>query len=156
MVILGLDQSTTLTGWSIFENRKLIAYDKIIIPDKYKAEKRMELMTEEIRKIILRYEPDKVYFEQTFLKGSPRGFRTLCQMQGFIMWELHMHRIPYEIKEESVWTKNILCCHGEREERKNSVLGKIEEMFNIKLGDSNDISDAIAIGYYGACKEKVD
>lgn len=156
MVVLGLDQATKVTGWSIFENRKLIAYNKIIIPDKYKAEKRMGLMTEEIRKIILRYEPDKVYFEQTFSKGSPRGFRTLCQLQGFIMWELHMHRIPYAIIEESVWAKNISCCHGEREERKNSVLGKIEEMFNIKLGDSNDISDAIAIGYYGACQEKVD
>ena len=156
MVILGLDQATKVTGWSVFENRELIAYNKIIVPDKYEAEKRMELMTEEIRKIILRYEPDKVYFEQTFLKGSPRGFRTSCQLQGFIMWELHMHKIPYVIKEESTWAKNISCCHGKREERKDSVLSKIEEMFNIKLGDNNDISDAIAIGYYGACEEKVD
>lgn len=156
MVVLGLDQATKVTGWSIFENRKLIAYNKIAISDKYKAEKRMEMMTEEIRKIILQYNPDKVYFEQTFSKGSPRGFRTLCQLQGFLMWELRLHKIPYAIVEESAWAKNISCCYGEREERKNNVLAKIEKMFNIKLDSNNDISDAIAIGYYGACKEKVD
>lgn len=155
MVILGLDQSTKNTGWSIFENRKLIAYDKIAISDKYNISKRMEMMILKIREIILKYNPDKVYFEQTFSKGNPKSFRALCQLQGLLIWELYLHKIPYTIVEESTWAKNISCCYGKRDERKSITISKMNQMFNINLND-NDIADAIAIGWYGACKEKVD
>lgn len=154
MIICGIDQSTKKTGWSVFKNGKLIAYGNIPISDKYKADVRMKLMTEKISDVLVGYVPDKVYFEQTFMKGGVNGFRTLCNLQGFIMYELQERAIPYQIVEESKWAKNIDCCKGKREERKQLTLRTVETMFGIDLKGEDDVADAIGIGWYGVCQER--
>lgn len=173
MRIIGVDQSTSATGVSFFENDKLVDYVLI----KPKVSKKVDctvienephlcsikmpeemygttllrttVISDELEKMIEAFDPNVVYFEEIFENANPRGFRSLARLQGFICHICHKHNVRYVITEESKWIKTF-GTYGRnipRSERKADIMQKINDLYGLDI-KTDDLSDAIAIGTY--------
>lgn len=173
MRVIGLDQSTSATGVSIFIDNKLVDY--ILIKPKISKKVnsaivenkphlcnikmpeemygttllRTTVISDEIEKLIEGFDPDVVYFEEIFENANPRGFRSLARLQGFICHICHKHNVRYVIVEESKWIKTFGTYTREmsRPERKADIMQKINDLYGLDI-KTDDLSDAIAIGTY--------
>lgn len=71
MKILALDTSTKVSGYAIFNNKKLIRYSSIDKSDKSESYERMSAMVYEITALIEREAPDIVVIEETVVTRNP-------------------------------------------------------------------------------------
>lgn len=93
-VLLSLDMSTTCTGWSVFdvETKTLVSYGTIKgknVKDtsSYRALlKKMELISFEIRQLILNYKPTYIVIEEIAGSKNRIGQKTLDMLHG-IVWK---------------------------------------------------------------------
>ncbi len=181
MTIIALDQSTTATGLSVFENGELVnyylikpkkkkridevsyVYDKtkrtlfIDMPEwKYEITLlRTTLITDIIEKELRKIAPDVVYFEEIFENGNPKGYKSLGRLQGFIAHLCHTLNIPYKIIEESKWinTWGTYDRTIKRPERKKDIMKKVNDYYGLDI-TVDDLSDSIALGRYATEIEK--
>ena len=179
MRILGLDQSTTSTGWAFFTDDSLVDYALIKPKSSKKVNEvtiereehlcsikmpeemfgttllRSTVIATEIKKLVTELKPDVVYFEEIFENGNANAFRSLARLQGFICWICYTSNVPYHIVEETKWIKAMGTYTKEikRPERKADVMKKINDLYDLDI-TTDDISDAIAIGRYGIINEK--
>lgn len=179
MRIIGVDQSTSATGISFFEDGKLVDYmlikpkvskkiDDIVVENephlcniKMPEEMygttllRTTVISDELEKLIEAFDADVVYFEEIFENANPRGFRSLARLQGFICHICHKHNVRYVIVEESKW----ISCFGTygrgitRAERKADIMKKMNDLYGLEI-KIDDVSDALAIGTYAIKNEK--
>lgn len=179
MRIIGVDQSTSATGISFFEDGKLVDYmlikpkvskkiDDIVVENephlcniKMPEEMygttllRTTVISDELEKLIAAFDADVVYFEEIFENANPRGFRSLARLQGFICHICHKHNVRYVIVEESKW----ISCFGTygrgitRSERKADIMKKMNDLYGLEI-KIDDVSDALAIGTYAIKNEK--
>lgn len=68
MIILALDASTKSTGWSIFENEKLIEYG-CFTATSADLIKRIYKITEQIKLLLLNHQVDKIILEEVRTDG---------------------------------------------------------------------------------------
>lgn len=178
MKILALDQSSTSTGLSLFEDGELIDYwlikpksskradeiyveeldhiISIVMPETMYSTTllRITAIVDQIEKLIEQFKPDVVYFEEIFVANKVQnisGFRSLSRLQGFIAHCCWKHQTPYVIVEESKWI-NSLGTYGRgvgRTERKADIMKKMNDRYGLDI-TTDDISDAIAIGTYAS------
>lgn len=83
--ILALDQSTKITGYSVWNNRKLVNYGHLesnIRQDN--PVERMNIMSGLIRDLIKAENPDYICLEQVQFQNNYRVYSQLSQMQGVI------------------------------------------------------------------------
>lgn len=175
MRLIGIDQSSSSTGLSVFDNGELIYYEliemkkttskkitemilneeehlyQVIMPELiYKnILGRICIMSDRIEYLIDKYKPDKVYIEDIFASKNKKTEFDLGRLQGFVMHSCHKRLLPYEIVPENTWI-NTWGKYGrtvKRPERKKDIMKKVNEWYNLSL-TVNDISDAIAIGRY--------
>ena len=71
MKILALDTSTKVSGYAVFNNKKLIRYSSIDKSDKTDSYDRMSAMVYEIITLIEREAPDVVVIEETVVTRNP-------------------------------------------------------------------------------------
>lgn len=171
--VLSIDQSTSATGVGFFVNGKLKDY-YLIKPkmskraDELRVEEephlisiimpktdygttllRITAITDQLEKLIEKFKPDEIWFEEIFENTNPKGFRSLARLQGFIAHIAHKHNVKYTIIEESKW----ITAWGKygrgvkRPERKEDIREKVNDYYNLDI-QVDDISDAIAIGRY--------
>ena len=177
--VLALDQSTSATGVSFFNNQNLVDYvlikpkvskkvDSVVVENtphlcniKMPEEMfgttllRTTVISDEIEKIIKNFKPDVVYFEEIFENANPKGFRSLARLQGFICHICHQNNVRYQIVEEGKWI-NSFGVYGRgvaRKERKADIMKKINDLYGLDI-QTDDVSDAIAIGTYAVNVEK--
>lgn len=179
MRIIGIDQSTTKNGVAFFANGKLEDYALIEAkfskkvantavvqsPHLYEIKMteedygttllRIAEITDLFENIFMDWKPDVVYFEEIFENNNPKGFRSLSRLQGFIAHLCHKLGIRYVIVEESKWINSIATYGREvkRPERKADINKKMNDRYGLDI-QSNDITDAIAIGAYALTVEK--
>ena len=181
MTIIALDQSTTATGLSKFENGELVnyylikprkkkhinevsyIYDKtkctlfIDMPEwKYEITLlRTTFITDVIEKELCKTNPDIVYFEEIFENRNPKGYKSLGRLQGFIAHLCHKLNIPYKIIEESKWinTWGTYDRTIKRPERKKDIMKKVNDYYSLNI-TVDDLSDSIALGRYATEIEK--
>lgn len=179
MRIIGIDQSTTGTGLSLLVDGKLIDYWLI----KPKGSKRAaETMVQSephlytitmpeadfkttllrttaicdiVEKLIDTHKPDKIYFEEIYYNNNASGFRSLGRLQGFLAHIAHKYKIPYVIVEETKWINSFDSYGSEvkRPERKADIMKKINDRYGLEI-NTDDVSDAIAIGVYASSIEE--
>lgn len=167
-IIMGIDASSTCTGWAIYENNKLIKYG-CIKPKGRDWRERLSQEGPELVKIIELYNPNKIYMENVPLKkaGGLEILVILGAVQGYILGIASAHNIPMEFCQPTVWRSGVGLYDGSRDGTKRDILKekavtKANEMFNIDLvwngpkskKSEDDIAEAILIGYYGTIKEK--
>ena len=71
MKILALDTSTKITGYAVFNGKKLTRYSSIDKSDKSDSYDRMSAMVYEIITLIEREAPDVVVIEETVVTRNP-------------------------------------------------------------------------------------
>ena len=168
MITMGLDCSTTSTGWAIFKNDKLLDYGVI----KPKGEDWRERLYQEgtpLTQIINKYKPNKIYMEDVPLKKTNlKALLILGAVQGFVYGIVSHSNIPIEFLLPNEWRSELNMYDGSREGTKREVLKhkaieKANEIFNLNLiwvspnskKNEDDIAEAILICYsqvFSKCK----
>lgn len=159
MKIMGIDASTTATGWSIFDKQKLIAYGVI----KPKGEDwRERIMNESlvIKEIFEKYNPDKIYMEDVPMKKGASTLMKLGAVQGCVLSIAATYQIQIDFLLPSQWRSSLNLYDGTREGTHREVLKKkaievANEVFGLKLEwhgatskkTQDDIAEAILIAY---------
>lgn len=160
MIIMGLDASTTATGWSIFDDRGLAAYG-IIRPDGEDWRDRVVHQSAKLNEIINTYHPQKIIMEDVPLKqGNSKALVMLGAVQGFIYGIASSYSIPVQFLFPSEWRSPLGLYDGTREgtkrkELKKRAIEKVNELFGLNLmwvspsskKNEDDIAEAVLIAY---------
>lgn len=157
---MGIDASTTSTGWSIFDESNLIAYGAIK-PKGVNWRDRIINEGPELKKIIEKYRPEYIYMEDVPLKkGNVKTLMILGAVQGFIYGIISLFKIPVIFLNPSGWRSSIGLFDGTkegrlREELKKKAIEKANKEFNLNLVwkstsskfNEDDQAEAILICY---------
>lgn len=160
MITMGVDASTTSTGYAIFDNKKLIAYG-VIKPEGKEWRERIVAQAPKLAEIIEKYNPEKIYMEDVPLKKSnASALVILGAVQGFFYGLVAKYLIPIEFIKPSAWRSPIGLYDGTKEgtkraELKHKSIMKANELFGLDLRwvspsskfNDDDISDAILLAY---------
>jgi len=160
MTVMGIDASTTSTGWSIFNGTDLIAYG-IIKPKGEDWRDRLIQQGPKLIEIIEKYCPEKIVIEDVPLKSAnSKVLVILGAVQGFIYGVISSYNVSIQFVQPNEWRSPLGLYDGTREgtkrkELKKKSIEKANQLFGLDLlwvspsssKNQDDISDAILIGY---------
>ena len=117
MRILSLDMSTRKTGWAVFENEKLIAYNLIEIQGS-NIEERTTSMYDKIQELITSYNIERIVCEDVPVAAHSNldVGKHLCVLQGCLLTIAHMHKLKMYALRPTYWRSllgvnhSIYCC----------------------------------------------
>ena len=147
--VLALDQATYITGWSIYDNNKLIKFGTFSTYLDSEIARDNEIKHWLIS-MITSWNPDFVglegiQFQQDFGVST---FETLARLQG-ILWEtVYELHINCEICHTAVWRNHCQVKGKSRVDKKKSMQLLIKKWFDVSV--TEDEADAIGIGKYMA------
>lgn len=161
--ILALDLSTKSSGWALFEGQTLKDYG-CITSSAAALFTRIDKMTEELEKVMDKYNPDKVIAEEVVPEESQKNtvrrskatFKALIYLQAFIAHMVNKKGKTLEFTVSSSWRKQCGIKTGagiKRDSLKKADIAFVKEKYNIEVND--DIADAICIGYSIVEKENL-
>ena len=152
--VLGLDTSSTSTGWSLFIDDKY-QNSGLIDLKKYKdTTERLKCMVIELQNLINYYSPTVVVIETPVVVRNPQTQRLLTTIYGAVYGKCVWDDIQFKDFRPTEWRK--LIDSGKkprkREELKEWSKQKVRALFGIK-NINDDVSDAILIGqaYINKC-----
>lgn len=150
MILVSLDTSTTSTGYAVYDNGELVKYGCL----KHDTKKRIATNEKMINMVMKIYEllndikPDFVITELTAVARNVQVQRNLTMILGAIMGYCISHNAYYYSFRPTEWRSLISDKNKprKREELKQWSKDQVKQILNIEL-DSDDISDAVLIGY---------
>jgi crossover junction endodeoxyribonuclease RuvC len=152
--ILCLDQATKISGFSIWEDKKLITYGKLEVNQNEKNPiERMKQMYDQIVNLIESSSPSFIVFENVQFQRNYGTFQQLAQLQGVIMSYLFKSDIGFKIIEPSAWKSFCGIKGRKREEQKKNTQVFVKNKYGIEV--SEDEADAIGIGTWAINKIQV-
>ena len=147
MIILAFDQSSRTSGYSVFEDQKLITQGTFTFTQDNMGV-RLTHIRDKISSLIEQYHPDLIAFEDIQLQQNVETFKVLAHVFG-IVWELAEE---LNIKNESIlagtWRKGLGIIGRTRPEQKKNAQRWVYNNFNLSV--SEDAADAICIGAYAS------
>ena len=157
MIILALDQSTRISGWSVFEDKELKDFGHWTETSD-QIGKRILNISNHIKDLINRYDPDLVVFENIQLQNRSVGvdtFQKLAWVQGAIISVLEEWDVEYKIIYASEWRKSCDFLKGNdkhRNEQKKIAQQWVKDTYNLKC--TQDEADAICIGVHATLQSE--
>lgn len=157
MIILALDQSTRISGWSVFENKELKDFGHWTETSD-SIGKRILNISNHIKDLINKYDPDLVVFENIQLQNRNIGvdtFQKLAWVQGAIISVLEEWDVEYKIIYASEWRKSCDFLKGNdkhRNEQKKIAQQWVKDTYNLKC--TQDEADAICIGVHATLQSE--
>lgn len=154
---IGLDQATHITGYSIFDDGKLVYADTFETIADDEIERDIEIKNWLIQ-LIQNWKPDIIGLEGIQLQQFNNKtvgittYQTLARLQGILMATCKEQNIQYIIIPPATWRAHCEVKGRARADQKRSMQMKVKEWFDITV--SNDIADAIGIGKYLNDKHK--
>lgn len=147
--ILSLDTSTKVTGYAVFNDKKITYYSSIDKSGIKDGDKRLRAMIKDLATLIEREAPDTVVVEETVVTRNPQTQRMLSMILGAVLGVCVSYNIKYCALRPTQWRKSV---RGDdeklprkRDELKKWSINKVDELFGIQ-GIGDDVSDAILIG----------
>ena len=148
--ILCLDQSTKLTGYSLwnFNKKNLLRYGCVKSDTNEKNPlERMKNMHYEIKKLIDTYKPDYVVLENTQFQQNFSTYAQLSQLQGVLFTILFERDINFCLVQPTKWKSYCGVKGKKRAEQKANTIQIIQQKYNLsKL--TEDEADAIGMGLW--------
>lgn len=145
MNILSVDQSTSSSGFAIFQGKNLIQSG--IYKPKGELYNRIHQTKEYIRELINNNDIKYVFIEDIQYQRNQKTFKILANLQGVLVNLLVELDIPFEIVPPSRWKAWNQIEGKRREQQKENAKRKCKEIFGREFHE--DEADAIMIGLYG-------
>jgi crossover junction endodeoxyribonuclease RuvC len=143
MRVLALDQSTRVTGWSIFDDSHYVTSGVINLKEIEDTSERSKQMGLEICKLIEGNKPDEIIIEEVAMQSNVDTLKKLARIQGMAIGFATAHDIPTHILEPTRWRAALNYKQGPKVARKElkqqsrdfvkNILG-----LNIKSEDENE------------------
>lgn len=156
LTVLGLDLSTTCTGWSIYSlDTKQLYVGCIKITDKIKRENEitdfnglMDHITETLSIIIDKSSPVLVVIEDTFTNiRNAKTSKTLISLGAIVRYSLHQSHYLYQDVPPCTLKKFIA---GKGNATKEEVIEAVQIKTGFDCKKNDNIADAIALSLFGA------
>ena len=160
MKIMGLDCSSTSSGWCCFDGDKLVDYGCIKVKGEWND--RIMAQVPSLVKAIKKHHPDKIIMEDVPLKKSG-GMKTLVilgAVHGMVLTVASSLNIPIEFISPSAWRSIVGLFNGTKEGKERDMLKKhsiekANELFGLELlwvspnssKNEDDVSDSILVAY---------
>jgi Holliday junction resolvasome RuvABC endonuclease subunit len=144
--VLAIDQATKISGYSIWDDKKLTTYGKLEVNPKIQIIERMKLMSEKIVDLIDKTMPDMLILEDVQYQKNQKTFQELANLQGVIMAYLFKIDMPFQIVYPTTWKSFCSIKGKKREEQKENT--KIFVKYRYKIDVSEDEADAVGIGHW--------
>lgn len=148
---IGLDQATHTTGYSIFDNGKLVYAGVFEAGANDEIERDIEIKNWLIQ-LIQNWKPDIIGIEGIQLQQlnnknvGVTTYQTLARLQGILMATCVEQKTEYVIVPPATWRAHCRVKGRSRTDKKRSMQIKIKDWFDVTVSD--DIADAIGIGKY--------
>ena len=155
MKILAFDQSSSKSGYAVFEEGKLVESGVINCSGEQDRDKRFSQMCLKIEANIVNRQPDYVVFEDISLQTNISVVMFLARLQGFIIGVCLNHKIPFEFFKPSSWRKVLGFNQGAgvaRKELKKQAKDYVKDYFGILAPE--DQCEAICIGWSFILRQK--
>lgn len=161
MVILGIDGSTTSSGWAIFESNSCKRLDSgRIQPKGANWRDKIEQEWLMFSQIFEKYHPQKIYMEDVPMKDGKQTILKLGAVQGMAICLAAQYGAEIEFLLPSVWRSGLNLYDGTRQGTHRDVLKKkavetANELFNLELKwikekskkNEDDEAEALLIAY---------
>ena len=147
MRVLAFDQSTKVTGWSLFVDEKYVKSDVIDLGKNKNTEERSKQMGLDICQVITENKPDAVIIEEVAMQSNAQTLKLLARIQGVAIGFCAAHNIPLHILEPSKWRSILNYKQGravKREELKQQSFDYVKEHFGFD-NFSEDRCESICI-----------
>ena len=146
MRILAFDQSTRVTGYSIFDDGKYITSGIIDLSKIKETSERTRQMGIMICKKIEEYQPSHIVLEEVQCQGNVDTVKKLARLQGIAIGFAAANNIPLHILEPTKWRASLGYKQGPKVDRKalkQQSLDYVKNNFGFTF--SEDRSEAICI-----------
>ncbi|MEK7166946.1 MAG: crossover junction endodeoxyribonuclease RuvC [Patescibacteria group bacterium] len=147
MIILGIDPGLAITGYGIINETKqginLIAYGCINTSSKFSAIERLEKIYQELRKIIKKYNPEKIGVEKLFFAKNAKTALMVGEARGVILLTIKQAKVPF-FEFTPLQVKQAITTYGRAS--KQQIQKMIKLILNLKeIPKPDDAADALAI-----------
>lgn len=152
MRVLGIDAGFAIVGWSILEKNpayknglNLIDYGAIITSAESTFENRLEVIFNDLNKIIKEYSPSVMAVESLFYFKNQKTVINVGQARGVILLSAQLNKL--EIHDYTpLQVKTGVTGYGRAD--KAQIQKMIKMIFGLKeIPKPDDVADAIAISY---------
>lgn len=146
-ILIALDESTTCTGYAVFDDGELIEHGIFSFKNKDVLE-RVSLIMEEIEKLIKTYKPDNMVIEDVQITMNAATAKSLLGLQFMIEVYAHRNNISCETYRTTKWRKILGLSNSrslDRKAKKQETIDYVKDKYGIDVL-KDDESDAIAIG----------
>jgi Holliday junction resolvasome RuvABC endonuclease subunit len=147
MRILAFDQSTKISGYSIFDGSQYVDSGVIDFSQNTNTEERSKQMGLAICKKIEEVKPDLVVIKEVAMQSNPKTLKLLARVQGIAIGFAAAHNVPLQILEPSKWRSVLGYKQGakiKREELKQQSFDYVKEHLGFD-NFSEDRNEAICI-----------
>lgn len=147
--VMAIDFSTTSTGWSVFQGKRLLTCGTIKIKSK-EFVKRVEKTSLSLKNIVEAYNVKKIYIEQMNVINNFKTLRTLAYSHGILYGYLKDYQIEYI--NVNTWRKyHFEGKHNKKEYKELAIQKAKKYLLDERLKrdiESDDEAEAILIGIY--------
>ena len=147
MRILGIDSSTTATGYAVIEDNKIIKSGVIKPQKKLDTIQRIIYIDNEIQKIYKKYKPNFIVIEEMVAFRNANAMRVLIGLIYHLVIEFTRKEALVVLARPSQVRKNKIKAKH-RDEIKKQSIDYVNKKYKIKVLDDNE-SDAILLAEYG-------
>ena len=154
--ILALDAATSITGYSIYDNKVLVGYGTYKTSSSLQATERINQVKNWLRAALNECQPDFVGIENIQLQKygakatdvQVKTFQTLANLQGVLLDIIFEAEISNELVYPSEWRSYCGINDGDvhRDAKKKAAQTKVKVWYDMDC--TEDEADAICIGKY--------
>jgi Holliday junction resolvasome RuvABC endonuclease subunit len=159
MIYLSLDQAARVTGWAVFDDKKLKEHGVFSIKSSLPIEQRLARFWQELNELKNKFEPNFIFFEDIQNQHNNETYKKLAYIQSAIILWCYFNNIKFSILHPSHWRKIIkekcgISFVGKREAQKEAAIQFVKDNLNIDV--TSDEADAITLGYAGIIEKERD
>jgi crossover junction endodeoxyribonuclease RuvC len=145
--VLGVDPGTATTGWAIIETKenliKPLDYGFISTDKNNPEEKRLQEISQDLEKIIKKYNPQEAAIEKIFFFKNQKTVIQVAQSRGAILLTLKQKNVSIS-SYTPLQVKQALTGYGRAEKKQLQIMTK--NILHLKdIPKPDDVADAIAV-----------
>ena len=156
MKVLGLDTSTSSTGYAVMdtETKKIISYGTIKTQTKADLLDKIIYIEEHIKQIIKAKEVEFIVIEDLAVTRNASTTKALAGLLYYLLVEFRKRELLVVQVRPTQWRSTCNIKARGRKEQKEETIRHVKDVYNLNAND--DEADAICIAEYGSKLEVIN